>query len=105
MNSWCKFADRSTAADGYVVTRRKVSIDADGPVDVSFEPVVISVHVLPCAGDARRGGLRVPFEDWKERVVHVFEACGVAILGVGSLVALVGGVRRCPARSGARRTN
>ena len=28
-----------------------------------------------------------------ELVVHVFEACGVAILAVGSLVALVGGAR------------
>jgi uncharacterized membrane protein len=35
----------------------------------------------------------VQFEDWMELVVHVFEASGVAILAVGSLVALVGAAR------------
>ena len=33
------------------------------------------------------------FEEWMELVVHVFEASGVAILAVGSLVALVGAAR------------
>jgi len=35
----------------------------------------------------------VHFEEWMELVVHVFEASGVAILAVGSLVALVGAAR------------
>ncbi len=35
-----------TAADRYVVTPNNVSIDAYGLVDVSVEPVVISVHAL-----------------------------------------------------------
>jgi uncharacterized membrane protein len=35
----------------------------------------------------------VHFEEWMELVVHVFEASGVAVLAVGSLVALVGAAR------------
>jgi uncharacterized membrane protein len=35
----------------------------------------------------------VHFEEWMELVVHVFEVSGVAILAVGSLVALVGAAR------------
>jgi uncharacterized membrane protein len=35
----------------------------------------------------------VHFEEWMELVVHVFEAFGVAVLAVGSLVALVGAAR------------
>ncbi len=48
------------------------------------------------------------FEDWMELVVHVFEAFGVAILAVGSLIALVGAARavsrgeRCAAYEQAR---
>ena len=33
------------------------------------------------------------FEEWMELVVHIFEAFGVAILAVGSLLALVGAAR------------
>jgi hypothetical protein len=47
----------------------------------------------------------VHFEEWMELVVHVFEAAGVAILAVGSLVALVGAVRAVSRGSGARHTN
>ena len=43
INSGRKSADLKTAADGYVVTPKNVSIDAYGLVDVSVEPVVISV--------------------------------------------------------------
>ena len=47
INSWRKSADLKTAADRYVVTPNNVSIDAYGLVDVSVEPVVISVLALP----------------------------------------------------------
>jgi hypothetical protein len=43
INSWRKFADLKAAADRYVVTLNKVSIDAYGLVEVSVAPVVISV--------------------------------------------------------------
>jgi hypothetical protein len=49
-NSWCKAAALMTAAARSVVTPDNVSIDADGLVDVSVEPVVISIHALPRAG-------------------------------------------------------
>src|SRR3954453_13304898 len=45
--SWCRAADLKIAADRYVVTPNNVSIDGYGFVDVSVEPVVISVHALP----------------------------------------------------------
>jgi hypothetical protein len=45
-NSCCISADLKTAADRYVVTANKVSIDANGLVGVSVEPVVISVVAL-----------------------------------------------------------
>jgi uncharacterized membrane protein len=35
----------------------------------------------------------VHFEEWMELVVHAFEVAGVSILGVGSLVALLGAAR------------
>jgi uncharacterized membrane protein len=54
---------------------------------------MIGVAALPERGDAGRGGVIVHFEDWMELVVHVFEASGVAILAVGSLVALVAAAR------------
>jgi hypothetical protein len=47
-NSWRRSADQ-TVADRYVVTPNNVSIDAYGLVDVSVEPVVISVPALPSA--------------------------------------------------------
>lgn len=47
LNSCCKSADLKTAADRHVVTPNNVSIDAYGLVDVSVEPVVISVPTLP----------------------------------------------------------
>ena len=47
VNSWRKSADLKTAADRYVVTPNNVSIDAYGLVEVSVEPVVISVPALP----------------------------------------------------------
>jgi hypothetical protein len=47
INSGRKSADLKTAANRYVVTRNNVSIDAYGLVDVSVEPVVISVPALP----------------------------------------------------------
>jgi hypothetical protein len=49
IKSWRKAADLKTAADRYVVRPNNVSIDADGLVDVSVEPVVVSVHALPSA--------------------------------------------------------
>ena len=49
IKSWRKAADLKTAADRYVVTLNNVSIDAYGLVDVSVEPVVVSVHALPSA--------------------------------------------------------
>jgi hypothetical protein len=47
INSWRKCTDLKMAADRYVVTPHNVSIDAYGLVEVSVEPVVISVLVLP----------------------------------------------------------
>jgi uncharacterized membrane protein len=35
----------------------------------------------------------VHFEEWMELVVHAFEVAGVGILGVGSLIALLGTAR------------
>jgi hypothetical protein len=49
INSGRKSADLKTAADGYVVTPNKVSIDAYGLVEVNVEPVAISVPALPSA--------------------------------------------------------
>ena len=49
INSGRKSADLKTAADGYVVAPNNVSIDAYGLVDVSVEPVMISVLALPSA--------------------------------------------------------
>lgn len=46
-NSWCKSADLKTAADRCVVTRNDVSIDTNGLVGVSVEPVAVSVLALP----------------------------------------------------------
>ena len=46
INFWRKSADLKTAADRYVVTPNNVSIDAYGLVEVSVEPVVISVPAL-----------------------------------------------------------
>jgi hypothetical protein len=47
VNSWRRSSDLKTAADRYVVTPNNVSIDADGLVAVSVEPVVVSVAALP----------------------------------------------------------
>ncbi len=47
INFWRKSADLKMAADRYVVTPNNVSIDAYGLVEVSVEPVVISVPALP----------------------------------------------------------
>ena len=44
---WRRSSDLKTAADRYVVTPNNVSIDADGLVAVSVEPVVVSVPALP----------------------------------------------------------
>jgi hypothetical protein len=43
INSWRKSAALKAAADRYVVTLNKVSIDAYGLVEVSVAPVEISV--------------------------------------------------------------
>jgi hypothetical protein len=49
VNSWSRSADLKTVADRYVVTPNNASIGAYGLVDVSVEPVVISVPALPSA--------------------------------------------------------